>query len=207
MNTSGKEIEIKIKIEDPEKLFQKILDMGGKEVKEDGGFERDIMYDDGKGFFDAHKVLRLRKAPYGNLLTYKEKFAKTDHKNLLERVELQTKVSDYEAVDSIIKKIGFVPYRIKEKNAKYVRFIGHAVEFHALPFLGSFIEIEGNEMGIKNVLEKIGLNFNDGINKDYTALFMEFCAQKGILESTPQTFEEEKKYLQKTSVSGNIPKH
>jgi predicted adenylyl cyclase CyaB len=198
MNKNNQEIEIKIKIGDPESLFKLAVFLGGEELKEKEGLEHDVMYDDGHGFYDFPKVLRLRTAPFGNLLTYKEKNKDSDQDNYLIRTEIETFIKDPVALNLIIEKLGYKQYRVKEKYVRKVKLEGLVVEFHKLPFIGDYIEIEGDKSEIEKILEKLGLNVNQGINKDYSELYYEFCEMNGLDTNTPQTFDEEKKYgLQK----------
>ncbi|HEV8601092.1 MAG TPA: class IV adenylate cyclase [Patescibacteria group bacterium] len=187
-----KEIEIKIKLADSANLIKKVESLGGKKRPEN--FEHDTMYDDGKGFFDNERVLRLRKATNGNLLTYKEKDIGDHHDNLLKRTEIQTKVDDCSQMDAILRKLGFIPYRIKEKISTEYELDGFILDFHKIPFLGDFLEIEADEDKLPAILAKIGFSLNDGINKNYTKLFFEFCDQNGLSHDLPQTFEEEKRH-------------
>lgn len=191
------EIEIKLKIGDPETLFKKILGIGGIELKSKEGLERDVMYDDGRGFYDYPKVLRLRTTSHGNFLTYKEKNEHSDRDSFLVRTELETQVGDAKITDQILSKLGFFPYRIKEKYRREISFDGLVIEFHKMPFIGDFIEVEGEKEGIKRLLSKLELDFNQGINKDYSALHYEFCDARGLSRETPMTFEAERSYLQK----------
>jgi predicted adenylyl cyclase CyaB len=198
MNKDNQEIEIKIKLEDSEALFKKALELGGEELKDKEGLEHDVMYDDGKGFYDFPKVLRLRTAPFGNLLTYKEKNPKSDHKNFLIRTEIETFINDPKAMDEILQKLGFFPYRIKEKYVKKIKLGDFVLEFHKMAFLGDFLEIEGEEIHVDAMLGKLRLSVGLGINRDYSALFYEYCDQNGLSRETPMTFEEEKTHhLQK----------
>ncbi len=186
-----KEIEIKIKLDDSAALMKKVESLGGKKIYE--GLEHDVMYDDGKGFFDDERVLRLRKTPNGNLLTYKEKELGDESANLLKRTEIQTEVKDYEATDALIRKLGFVLYRIKEKLEIQYDLDGYVLQFQKLPFLGNFVEIEAEEEDLPKILSKIGFSMKDGINKNYSKLFFDFCDQNDMNHDIPQTFEEEKK--------------
>lgn len=198
MNKDNREIEIKIKIEDPEVLLKKILELGGIELEDKEGLEHDVMYDDGKGFYDAHKVLRLRTTPFGNLLTYKEKTSESDHKSLLIRTEIETFIKNAETMDQIIRKLGFFPYRVKDKYVRKINLDNLILEFHKLPFIGDFLEIEAEETELTKVLEKINFSMESGINQDYGTLFYNYCKQKNLPSDTPMTFEEEKKHgLQK----------
>lgn len=196
MNHNNEEIEIKIKISDPEQLYQKVISLGGKELKEKAGLETDVMYDDGKGFFDAHKVLRIRTTDHGNLLTYKEKNQDSDKDNFMVRTEIQTGFDDSKAMHEIISKLGFVPHVTKQKIIRKVELDNLVVEFHKLPFIGDFIEIEGDKQEVVKLIEKFGLKESDGINKDYTALFFDYCDEHGLSHEIPQSFDEEAKHLQ-----------
>ncbi len=194
----AKEIEIKIKLEDAASLKQKVLSLGGKKIEE--GDQLDVMYDDGNGFFEGRpgqappKVLRLRRNPEDNRLTYKEIIPELAHEHMLQRIEIETKVDNYEAMDEIIRKLGFVPYRIKEKYFENFELDGFKLEFHKLPFIGDYLEIEAEEEKLITILPSLNLTIQDGVNKDYTQLHYDFCESHGLGIETPQTFEEEKKF-------------
>ncbi len=195
MNKNNQEIEIKIKITDSEALFRKALSLGGQELKDKEGLETDVMYDDGNGFFDSHKVLRIRTAPFGNLLTYKEKNQVSDNDNFLVRTEIETFIDDPKAMDLIIQKLGFVPHVTKQKYVRKIKIDDLILEFHKLPFIENFIEIEGEKNQIISLLKKLGLDESQGIGRDYSTLFFEFCDLNNLAFTTPQTFEQEKKFL------------
>ncbi|MBI2607960.1 MAG: class IV adenylate cyclase [Candidatus Doudnabacteria bacterium] len=190
------EIEVKIKLDNPEALMKKVAALGGIKISEQEGLESDIMYNNQAGDFDfdnpTGKHLRLRKAPYGNVFTYKEKGE--EHQNLLQRFEIQTKIENFEVMDEILRKIGFYHFRIKEKFVTKFELEGLVLEFHKLPFLGDFLEIEAAENTLDVFLPKLGLSLTKGINKGYSTLFLEYCKQHKIQDDIPMTFEEEKKY-------------
>lgn len=194
MTDDNQEIEIKIKLKDAGALRRKVMDMGAT-IVHPRTFERDVMYDDGKGFFEAPKVLRLRQFEDGRaLLTYKEPLPGEKHQHLLERTEIQVWVTDAQEMDKIIQKLGFFPYRIKEKYAEHVKLKGFELEFHTLPFIGDFLEIEAAEEKLEEFLPTLGFSLGDGINNDYTGLYETYCETVGIPMGVPQSFEEEKKY-------------
>ncbi|HYE22626.1 MAG TPA: class IV adenylate cyclase [Verrucomicrobiae bacterium] len=199
MNNNNQEIEIKLKLSDPEVVFKNALELGGKELKEKEGLEHDVMYDDGKGFFDAFKVLRIRTAPFGNLLTYKEKNEHSDQDNFLVRTEIETFIEDPKAMDQILRKLGYVPHVEKDKYVKKIEIDGLVIEFHKLPFIGDFIEIEGERELVSSLVRKIGLDPNQGIGIDYSSLFENYCKEHGWdFHKVPHTFDEENKHLQKS---------
>lgn len=197
MNKDNKEIEVKIKLPNKVEFLDKLESLGAKKISE--FFSHDEMYDDGKGFFDAQKVLRVRTYGHGReaLVTYKELLDKPTHDFLLERKEIETTVSDAQKIQELFEHLGYKPYRIKEKKQVNYELEGLKIEVHTLPFLGDFIEIEASEEELKEILPKIGFKVSDGINNDYSGLFFAYCDQHNLSRETPQTFEEEKKFNKK----------
>lgn len=195
-----KEIEIKIKLSDAEGLVKKVEEMGAKKTSEHT--EYDLMYNDKQGTFDSGnpsgKHLRLRKSSSGNILTYKEKAEDGEHAYLLNRTEIQTKIENFEDLDALLKRLGFYVYRIKEKNAVHYELNDFVLQFHKVPFLGDFLEIESDEKNLKAFLPKLGLSIEQGINKGYSALFYDYCEAHNLSLDTPQTFEEEKRLSSRT---------
>ena len=190
-----KEIEIKIKIDDRAGLIKRIEMLGGKKILGDEGLVSDIMYNNLSGDFDVGnkkgRHLRLRKAPFGNRLTYKEKLDGKKHAYLLKRTEIETAVEDVEKTDLILIKLGFVHYLVREKLILDYSLDGFRLEFHTLPFLGEFLEIEAEEKELTRILQKLGLEITQGINKGYHQLFSEYCKKHGWQPETPLTFEQE----------------
>jgi predicted adenylyl cyclase CyaB len=194
------EIEIKIQIENRDALIQKVESLGGQKIVQDEGIVFDIMYDDkDNNFILGNKIgkhLRLRKAPYGNRLTYKEMLSEKMHTNLLERTEIEVSVSDFEKTDLILKNLGFVQVATKEKYVLDYKLDGFVLEFHRLPFLGDFLEIEASENDLEQIVPKLGFQMSQGINQGYSMIFSEYCRKNNLSQDTPLTFETEKKILQ-----------
>jgi predicted adenylyl cyclase CyaB len=186
------EVEIKIKADDPAAIKEKILALGGKKVGE--GVQHDIYYDDGKGFFQAGNTLRIRTGTGGPLLTNKQ-YPVDDNAHVLSRPEFQTHLEDPEQMHEILKNIGFKPYAKKDKKYENYEFGGVVIEFHNLPFLKDFIEIEAAEEKLREILPKIGLSVEMGLNKGYNKLFKEYKEQNGLPEEVQDTFEDAKKHL------------
>lgn len=181
------EVEIKIKIEDPEAIQKKILDQGGKKIAE--GEKNDVYFDDGKGFFKSGNTLRIRTGTGKPLLTYKE--CPVDHnEHVLSRPEFETVVESPEKLHEILGKLGFKPHVMKDKRFADYEFEGVTVEFHELPFLGHFIEIEAPEEKLKEVLPKLGLSIEQGLSKGYNRLFDEYKREQGLSPETQDTFKD-----------------
>ena len=94
--------------------------------------------------------LRLRKTDAVNTLTYKEKVvSETDFKH---QIEFETVVSDVDATEHIIEKLGYKLSVIYEKHRKAWNFGNVEVVLDELPF-GYYMEIEGSMKDILKVEE------------------------------------------------------
>ncbi|MFZ1702276.1 MAG: class IV adenylate cyclase [Pyrinomonadaceae bacterium] len=92
-------------------------------------------------------VLRLRKTETRTTLTYKEKVpTENDFKH---QIEFETEVSDVDATEHIIEKLGYKLSVIYEKHRKSWHLGNVEVVLDELPF-GYFMEIEGS---IEDILE------------------------------------------------------
>jgi len=85
-------------------------------------------------------VLRLRKTGDTTILTYKERVAaEGDFKH---QIEFETGVTDVDATENIIQKLGYKLAAIYEKHRKSWRLGNVEVVLDELPF-GYYMEIEG----------------------------------------------------------------
>src|SRR4051812_42802779 len=99
-----------------EEITQKLVDLGATYEKE----EFEVNYQHRGGDMDERgATLRLRKIAGFTVLTYKEK-VKTD--NLAKKkIEHETGVSDVEAAEAIIERLGYRLTAVYEKRRKYWR--------------------------------------------------------------------------------------
>ena len=85
-------------------------------------------------------VLRLRKSDRKTTLTYKEKMpTENDFKH---QIEFETEVSDVDAMEHIIEKLGYRLSVVYEKHRKAWHLGNVEIVLDELPF-GYFMEIEG----------------------------------------------------------------
>ena len=106
------------------------------------------------GLLDGRNaVLRLRKTDERTILTYKEKVdIESDFK---QKIEFETDVSDVDATESIIGKLGYKLSVVYEKHRKAWQFNNVEVVLDELPF-GYFMEIEGSMEDITTVEKMLG---------------------------------------------------
>ena len=98
-------------------------------------------------------VLRLRKTAEKTVFTYKEKVVNdSDFKH---QIEFETDVSDVEATEHIIEKLGYKLAVIYEKHRKTWHLGNVEVVLDELPF-GYYMEIEGSMEDIQKVEKLLG---------------------------------------------------
>src|SRR5205807_888611 len=98
-------------------------------------------------------VLRLRKTDQRTTFTYKERFAnESDFKH---QIEFETEVTDVDATEGIIERLGYTLAIVYEKHRKSWRLGNVEVVLDELPF-GYFMEIEGSVDDILAVEKLLG---------------------------------------------------
>lgn len=188
-----KEIEAKLKLVDLE-IIEKANLQKIKEIK-----VLDIYFDNKMLNFKAQdKVLRLRKENDKIYIAYKGPREK--HENFIVREEIEPEISSFEEGMKIILNLGFeIVARVEKKRiyCKLDKLKSLSITIDTYPFIGNYIEIEGDEMEVYAFLRQQKLDISLTIKKNCTELFLEHCKEKGIDFKTPEnhfTFEDEKEY-------------
>ncbi|MEQ1922782.1 MAG: class IV adenylate cyclase [Pyrinomonadaceae bacterium] len=126
-------------------------------------------------------VLRLRKTDARTILTYKEKVpTENDFKH---QIEFETDVSDVNATESIIEKLGYKLSVIYEKHRKAWHFGNVEVVLDELPF-GYYMEIEGAIEDILAVEKQLGADKLVTESRGYPRLTLKYGNDvNGVFES------------------------
>jgi len=137
---------------------------------------------------ERNAVLRLRKTADKTLLTYKEKvLSETDFKH---QIEFETVVSDVEATEGIIEKLGYRLSLVYEKHRKSWHLGNVEVVLDELPF-GYYMEIEGPIEDIIAAEKLLEIEDLETEARGYPRLTTKFGVQNGtFIESR---FEKTKK--------------
>lgn len=162
------EIEVKFLIAEPEATRTDILALGGESLGRH--FEHNTRYDDDQGtLLQNRHLLRLRKARQ-TVLTYKlpPDVAGLDEFKVYR--EMEVVVNDFDAMDSIIKTLGFAPHQIYEKWREAFNLADAQIVMDTLPF-GEFIEIEGTPEAVRRIAGQLGLNWRDRVLHTYLEIF------------------------------------
>ncbi|MEO0562506.1 MAG: class IV adenylate cyclase [Chloroflexota bacterium] len=134
--------------------------------------EQNLRYDNSKGDLAGNGyVLRLRQDSIARI-TYKEpKDPAAEAKGIHARYEAEVTVSDFEATDTILKKLGFTVFMTYEKYRTTYHFNGCEVVLDEMPY-GNFVEIEAdNEAAIDQIIAQLELDDAPRIVHSYAELF------------------------------------
>lgn len=156
-----------------EEVTQRLVELGAEFEKE--VFE--VNYQHRGGDMDARgATLRLRKIGDFTVLTYKEK-VKSDN-GAKRKIEFETSVSDVDAAENIIDRLGYRLTAVYEKRRKYWRFGEVEVVLDELPF-GLYMEIEGTEEAITKAAKKLGLKDMEYEPRGYPRLTIKYGKMVG----------------------------
>jgi len=134
-----------------DEVTQRLPKIGAKRRGEE--FEVNTLYA-GEVFDLGQAVLRLRRIGKRGILTYKERFPSRD--GIKHQREDETRVDDPEAMALILEALGFNPALVYEKRRETWTLGKTEIVIDELPF-GLFMEIEGDEQGIRDVESKLAI--------------------------------------------------
>lgn len=169
MAENQREIELKLRVHDLDAVRHQLDDAGAKEVQP-RVYERNNRYDDSKGNLSgAGDVLRLRQDTRVRL-TFKQGRDRQQVGDAMSRFEAEVDVSDFDAMDTILHRLGFRTYMVYEKYRTTYHLDGVEVVLDEMPY-GNFVEIEGDGEAIQQVRVKLGLEHAKAYQSGYTELF------------------------------------
>ena len=162
------ETEVKISVDDLQKVAEKLrahnATLTGERV-----FERNVRYEDAtESLTPADRVLRLRQDTRARL-TYKAP-GSGNQNGVLSRTELEVTVSDFQTTDLLLKALGYHPSWEYEKYRTTYELNDCEVVLDEMPF-GNFVEVEGEQEAIENVLTMLDLANAPRIGASYSDLF------------------------------------
>jgi adenylate cyclase, class 2 len=168
------EVEIKFRIDDLNRVKQRLREAGFRE-QTPRTHEMNTLYDRNGELRGRGELLRLRN--YGGkwTLTHKSKAVNARHKT---RAELETKVSDGDQMDQIIRALGYQPsFRYEKFRSEWTDGDGHVV-LDETP-IGDFGEIEGKPGWIDQVAKKLEITDDKFITESYSELFFAWKHKTG----------------------------
>ena len=183
-----REVEVKFRLPDQVKeLRERLIRLGARSLGE--AHELDVYLDLPAGELTAtDRVLRLRRDTRGGKLTYKG--PSQGDAVFSDREEIEVKVADVEALETLLGRLGYRPGRRKEKYREpFVVGEGGAPNgaprgvmafLDRLPFLGWYMELEGSREAIAQIAARLGLDLDAGIGRSYLELYREYWVDRGV---------------------------
>jgi adenylate cyclase class 2 len=161
------ETEVKLYVPELEDV-QKRLEGLGATLAAPRVLERNVRYENDARTLTPHGiVLRLRQDTRVRL-TYKDS-GRAD-RGTLSRFEAEVEVGDFDAMETILAKLGYTPYMVYEKYRTTYELDETEIVLDELPY-GNFVEIEGEADTIKHVVKQLELEKAKRYEASYTSLF------------------------------------
>lgn len=134
-----------------ERILRRLEQIGAKHVNDD--VEENTLYA-GEALNKDHCVLRLRRMKKSAILTFKKRFL--SRSAIKHQQEDETAVKNPEAMNAILRALGFTPALVYEKRRQRWRLGDAEIVIDELPF-GLFMEIEADEDSIKQIEGKLAV--------------------------------------------------
>jgi adenylate cyclase, class 2 len=177
------EIEAKMSVPDLERVRAKLRELGAESAGKT--LETNTFFDtEDRSLLAADEGLRLRRnvrtegeAVDEHVVTYK---GPRQHGLLKSRDEVEVTVGSSEDASQLLERLGFVRMLSFEKRRESWKLGGCKVELDELPYLGSFVEVEGpDDQAVLTVREQLGLVDRPIVRSSYIALLMGYLQERG----------------------------
>jgi adenylate cyclase, class 2 len=176
------EIEAKMSVADLAPVRARLSELGAEPAGQN--LETNTFFDtEDRSLLAADEGLRLRHnrntstGADEHIITYK---GPRQHGKLKSRDEVELTVANSENAAELLERLGFVRMLSFEKRRESWKLGGCKVELDELPYLGSFIEVEGPaEEQVLAVREQLGLADRPIVRSSYIALLMGYLQEHG----------------------------
>ncbi|MEL6404247.1 MAG: class IV adenylate cyclase [Chloroflexota bacterium] len=167
MSSPRTETEVKIYVPALDALRDKLENSSAKLVQE-RVYERNVRYDLEDGSLTSRGVVLRLREDVGVTLTYKE--PGIIERGIITREEIEVELSDFDAMQSILGKLGYNESMVYEKYRTTYHCHNAEIMLDELPY-GTFIEVEGATEDIEFVLSEFGLTDEERRGDSYAKLF------------------------------------
>ena len=161
------EIEVKIRIANPEKLKEKFAALGA-ELTKDRHWEENTLYDfPSRSLFSQKRALRLRTENKKAYLTFKGPPLKSRKFKI--REEYETEVKNGKQMKKILKELGLIPtFQYKKYRTTYrLKKCKICLDETSI---GNYLELEGEQSQIVRIANDLGFSKKEFIKLDYVQL-------------------------------------
>lgn len=165
------EIEIKFLVRDSKAVTEKLRKLGFR-IAVGRHREKNYLFDDPSGSLQKQgKLLRIRKTPSAQMITYKGPISSGS--KLKHREEIETRIDDSEVFPRIFREIGFSVTTEYSKYRTVFEKDGFNVSLDETE-AGNYLEVEGpSDEEIMKLGEKLGYSEADFIRQTYAELIGE----------------------------------
>jgi adenylate cyclase class 2 len=179
--TGSTETEIKLRIENPGSIEDRLAALGFEIVKT-RTFEANTVFDyEDTGLRSRGCLLRLRDAGGRAIITFKGPAERSKHKS---REELETTIGDPDIGGRILERLGFQPvFRYEKYRTEYERPGEQGVVTMDETPIGWFVELEGMPDWIDSTAAALGAGEENYITASYGTLYVNYCKHKNICPS------------------------
>ncbi len=172
------EIEVKFRATDLQAIRARLLAVGAT-CRQARQLERNLRFDTAdEALRQRGQLLRLRQDSAARL-TFKSEAAEQAGSEAKVREELEVTVGDFERMAAILSRLGLAPRQIYEKYRETFMLEGVEVVLDELPF-GDFVELEGDEDGLRRAAKLLGLPWSERILDNYLGLMARVQAHYGL---------------------------
>ena len=183
-----------MRLKDKDTLLAQLEAVGGKPVAKIK--EMNTYFDTGEGNLKAaDEGLRIRVEDFGEgkiktILTHKGPRA---HGKLKSRSENEAEVLSAKDTAEVLGALGYTPVLSFEKHRERWEVDGCRVEIDELPYLGSYVEIEGpSDEIVMAVRDKLNLNDAPLLKASYIAMLSTYLQEKHIINLKQIVFDKTK---------------
>lgn len=169
------EREIKLRFDSPDAARRALVELGAQPLRP-RRLQSDVVYDTVARDLSARaEVLRVRMEDGHHYVTFK---TPVPHPTMKLREEIETAVGDGRLLMTIFERLGLVISFRYEKYREEFSLSDVVVAIDETP-LGTFVEIEGSDVGIMAVSAALGRQPADFVLESYRTLFVQSCQATG----------------------------
>jgi adenylate cyclase, class 2 len=170
------EREIKLHFDAPEAARVAVLAAGGTPVR-DRRLQEDYLLDtDDMRLRRRRSLLRVRMEPGRSFLTFKGPVQPSIMKL---REELETIVGDGTLILRVLDELGFRVWFRYQKYREEFAIDDVLIAIDETP-VGTYVELEGGELGIAATTEALGRRPADYVLDSYRGLFVRYCEERSL---------------------------
>ncbi len=164
------EIEVKLRIDDPKAMREKIIGLGAAVARERHLEENSLFDFDPPVLRPNHQALRLRSAGRRATLTFKSQPQKS--RSFKVREEIETQVRDPKEMRRILKGLGLREKFTYRKHRTVLRKSRLTITIDETA-VGNYVELEGERHEITRFARALGFKRADFITRSYVEMIKE----------------------------------